>query len=124
MNEYLIKGETLTGIADEVRAMTGVTGVINPGNMKTHLNAANADVNTEANLIAQIIAALQGKAAGNGGIDTSDATASADEIFYGETAYVDGEKITGSFTINNELSAQDDLIAQIQSAVENLPDAN
>ena len=50
-------------------------------------------------------------------INTSDATASADEIFYGETAYVDGEKVTGTFNIDSELSTQDDLIAQIQSAL-------
>lgn len=35
----------------------------------------------------------------------------------------DGNKITGIFTINNELTAQDDLIAQIQAAVDNLPEA-
>jgi hypothetical protein len=52
------------------------------------------------------------------GIDTSDATASADEIMSGETAYVNGSKVTGTFTIDSELSAQDDLIAQIQSALE------
>ena len=57
------------------------------------------------------------------GIDTSDATASADEIFSGEIAYVDGEKVIGTFTINEELSAQDDLIAQITEAVNNLPEA-
>jgi hypothetical protein len=56
-------------------------------------------------------------AAGGGGIDTSDATASADEILQGETAYVNGEKITGIFTIDNELITQDDLIAQIQTAL-------
>ena len=53
------------------------------------------------------------------GIDTSDATASADEIMQGETAYVDGEKVTGTFTIDSELTAQDNLIAQIQTALEN-----
>lgn len=52
------------------------------------------------------------------GIDTSDATASADEIMSGETAYVNGQKVTGTFTIDSELTAQDDLITQIQSALE------
>lgn len=52
------------------------------------------------------------------GTDTSDATAQANEIMQGETAYVDGKKITGTFTIDNELTTQDDLIAQIQTALE------
>lgn len=59
-----------------------------------------------------------------GGIDTSDATASAGDILSGKTAYVDGEKVTGDFTINSELSTQDDLIAQIQSTVDSLPEAS
>lgn len=52
------------------------------------------------------------------GVDTSDATAAADEIFAGETAYSNGEKITGTFTIDNELTTQDNLISQIQTALE------
>ena len=51
-------------------------------------------------------------------ITTTDATASADEIMSGETAYVNGSKVTGTFSIDSELSAQDNLIAQIASALE------
>jgi hypothetical protein len=53
----------------------------------------------------------------SGGIDTSDATATAAEIFEGETAYVDGEKVTGTFTIEDELTTQDSLISQIQTTL-------
>lgn len=50
--------------------------------------------------------------------DTSDATATADEIFEGETAYVNGNKVTGNFTINSEITEQTDLISQIKTALE------
>lgn len=52
------------------------------------------------------------------GTDTSDATASSDEIFEGETAYVNGNKVTGTFTIDDEVTAQQSLISQIQTALE------
>lgn len=55
--------------------------------------------------------------AGSGGTDTSDATATADEIFAGETAYVAGGKVTGTFTIEEELTEQNDLISQIATLV-------
>ena len=43
--------------------------------------------------------------------DMSDATVTADKIFAGETAYTSEGKITGTFTIENELTEQNDLIS-------------
>lgn len=52
-----------------------------------------------------------------GGADTSDATATANEIFAGETAYTADGKVTGTFTIEEELTEQNDLISQITALV-------
>ena len=57
-------------------------------------------------------------AAGSSGTDTSDATATADEIFAGETSYGPDGKITGTFTIEDELTEQNDLISQIQTLIQ------
>jgi hypothetical protein len=38
-------------------------------------------------------------------ITTEDATAASEEIFLDKSAYVDGKKVIGSFTIDNELTA-------------------
>lgn len=65
----------------------------------------------------EVINLLQDKIAG--GTDTSDATATADEIFAGETAYGAEGKVTGTFTIDNELTIQDGLITQIATALQN-----
>lgn len=51
-------------------------------------------------------------------ITTTDATAVASDIMSGKTAYVNGEKVTGTFTVDAEITAQDSIIAQIQSALE------
>jgi hypothetical protein len=49
--------------------------------------------------------------------------AAADLLMGKELINSQGEKITGVFTLEEELTTQDDLIAQLQNAVDNLPDA-
>lgn len=122
-NEYLIKRQTLTELADEVRILSGKTEDMNLSEITTDIHDANEDVANQVELLEQITIALEGKAAG-GGIDTSDATAVASDILSGKTAYAKGSKVTGTFTIDSELSTQDNLISQIQTALQNKASAS
>ena len=62
MSNYLIQGETLTDIADEVRALSGATGTMSPNNMISNLGDANTEVASQSALISEIISALEEKA--------------------------------------------------------------
>lgn len=70
MAEMLIQSESLTAIADEVRVLSGTEEAMSLDTMVEHIGEANADVSTQANLIAQIASALEGKAVGGSGIQT------------------------------------------------------
>ena len=52
------------------------------------------------------------------GIDTSDATITPETVFLNETGYANGQKVTGTFTIEDEVTAQENLISQISAALE------
>lgn len=84
----------MKAIADAIRSKTGKTDSLNLDQMASEVNSLEI------------------------GTDTSDATATTDKIFLNETAYVNGSKLTGNFTINEELNTQDSLITQIQAALD------
>lgn len=126
--------EKLTSLADSIRNLDGVSGSLSLDEMTFKITNANAAVTDTLEALASRgvtipdgakisdLAGLVGSV--EGGIDTTDATATADEIFDGETAYVNGNKVTGTFTIASELSTQDDLITQIQTALQNKASAS
>ncbi len=87
----------MTALADAIRDKTGRTDTLT---------------------LDEMVTAIDGIEVGSGGTDTSDATATADEIFAGETAYTANGKVTGTFTIENELTEQNDLISQISTLVQ------
>ena len=60
-SQYLIQTTTLTSIADEVRILSGTEETLSPEAMKENLNGANSAIQEEANLIAQILLALEAK---------------------------------------------------------------
>lgn len=61
----------MTAIADEIRELSGTTGTMGLDDMANYISEANDDVCTEANLIAQIAEALNGKASGGGNTQTA-----------------------------------------------------
>ena len=63
------------------------------------------EVSNQTELISQIQQALSGKAAGSGGIDTSDGTISAPDVLSGKVGYARGVRIVGTMPDNGAVRA-------------------
>lgn len=99
MDEYIVKGESLTAIADKIRVLSGVSGGMGLDDMANEVGNANDDVDTEASLIAQIATALEGKSAGGGNsATTASVTVYAQNgtrfIYIGENGLSNIENVT------------------------------
>lgn len=75
----IMPGEDYQAICDSVRAKTGGTELLKSGEVAPAIDGI--EINT--------------------GIDTSDGTAVANDIAYGKTAYVNGEKIIGNIPVES-----------------------
>ena len=63
MSEYLIKEETLTAIANEIRILSETNESLSPDAMATNVGEANEEIGSQAELLNQVIIALEGKTA-------------------------------------------------------------
>lgn len=90
--------EKMTALADEIRELSGTTTSKSIDAMTSDVDAANAEIAEQAELLEQITTALEGKA-GGGGITLPDLSnpASASDILSGKEAIDEnGNKITGT----------------------------
>lgn len=99
MSEYIIQGETLSALADEVRTLSGTEETMSLDAMETNINEANEEISSQADLLAQIQSVLEGKTAGSGSGDGSVETCTVTVKVLGDSS--EGIVSYAATTVNN-----------------------
>lgn len=91
----------MTALAEEVRELSGVTEALSIDAMTTNIGEANDEVGTQVNLIAQLAAALEGKASATPSLQNKTVTPTAEaQVVTADTGYDGLNKVT----INGDLN--------------------
>lgn len=101
--------EKLTALADEVRELSGVTDALGLDDMTTNLDAANDEVSSQVELIAQLALALEGKASARPSLQDKVVTPATDEQVIRADSEYDGLKkvtVTGDPNLVSENIAE------------------
>lgn len=106
MSKVLITKEKIDTIADKVIGLTGVATNQTLDQLSALLTDINTEVEDQQEIISEISAAVNNLPdAGSGGLDTSDATATAGDILSGKIAYSSGERLIGTIlTYNGDMT--------------------
>lgn len=104
MATYKIDSSLLTAQANEIRTLNGTTATMNPSQMTTALQSANAEVAEQEQKIIEITEMLQGKAMGGGsGTSVETCTVVINSSYYHQsylaTIYTDGA--VNALKVNN-----------------------
>ena len=124
MADYLIKGETLTNIADEVRELSGTTIPKTTSSMLSDINAANTEISSQSNIIDQILSAVDElPEAGSGSetvVETCNVTIDATRLPDGEYLmlwFTDGDLQSVQGGVDNTYSPEETTLSVLKDSI-------